>query len=82
MTSHISLRHQDNPEPLKHSDDQHHSCSLIGCRTGRIEQTTAEGLRIFLQRGNIQDQTVSSDPVSPLMFTINCCSADFSVCLI
>lgn len=39
------------------------SCSLIGCRPGRVEQTTAEGLRIVLLKGNIQDQTVSTDPV-------------------
>lgn len=41
------------------------SCSLIGCRPGRVAQTTAEGLRIVLLKGNIQDQTVSTDPVMP-----------------
>ncbi|TMS03766.1 Poly [ADP-ribose] polymerase 14 [Larimichthys crocea] len=32
------------------------SCSLIGCRQGRMQQTTSEGLKIVLCKGNIQDQ--------------------------
>lgn len=43
----------------RHTDD-HSSCSVIGCRPRRAEQTTAEGLKIVLWRGNIQDQTVST----------------------
>lgn len=38
---------------------------LTDCRSGRMEQSTAEGLKIVLCRGNIQDQTVSTDPVVP-----------------
>lgn len=40
--------------------DDRSSCSVIGCRPRRAEQTTAEGLKIVLWRGNIQDQTVST----------------------
>lgn len=36
------------------------SCSVIGCRLGRLEQTTAEGLKIVLQLGDIKDQNVST----------------------
>lgn len=43
----------------RHTDDRS-SCSVIGCRPRRAEQTTAEGLKIVLWRGNIQDQTVST----------------------
>ncbi|XP_029295286.1 protein mono-ADP-ribosyltransferase PARP14-like isoform X2 [Cottoperca gobio] len=38
-------------------DHFHQCCPLIGCRSGRMKQTTAEGLNIVLVRGNIQDQT-------------------------
>lgn len=45
-------------------------CPVLGCRLGRLEQTTAEGVKIILWKGNIEDQTVSADLIKPLKLQI------------